>query len=198
MDSLLDWFLPYYFYPEIAGPIAMALGVYTAGLINQSRAGEAVRFWPALSFYVGVITIYVMMHTGVDYLAQYLYTGHRFQHLMIHHHAPLLVVLGGMGRVMPWGIPRSVRVWLRNIARNPWLTGAWRFLSHPLVAGLLFLGAIATWLTPEAHFSVMLDIDLYRFMNLSVVLSGLLFWTVMLDPRGRAASACAWCGCRSS
>lgn len=187
MDSLLDWFLPYYFYPEIAFPVAAGLVIYTAGLVNQYRAGVRVRTWPAISFYVGVLSIYVMMHTGADYLAQYLFTGHRAQHLIIHHHAPLLVVLGGMGQVMPWGVPAPLLTALQSAGRQPIVAGAGRVLCHPVVAGLLFLAAIGIWMTPQAHFSVMLDIDLYRIMNLSVVLSGLLFWRAMLDPRGRAA-----------
>lgn len=184
MDRFLDWLSPYYFYPEVVVPVVAALAVYTAGLVRQRRAGEAIRWWPALSFYLGVVTIYAMMHTGIDYLAQYLFTGHRAQHLMIHHHLPLLVVLGGMGRVMPWGVPAALLARMAGVARRLGLDWAWRVVTHPVVAGLLFLGAILTWLTPEAHFRVMLDIELYRVMNLSVVITGLLFWHAMLNPRG--------------
>ncbi len=186
MDTTLDWFLPYHFYPEVALFAFAGVYLYTTGLIRQRRAGVQVRVWPAISFYAGVLLIYAMMHTGMDYLAQYLFAGHRTQHLIIHHHAPLLLVLGGMGRVFPWALSSSTLAWLRWVGRSPLLVGPWRVVAHPFVAGVLFVGVIFVWMTPEAHFEVMLDIDLYRAMNVSMVITGVLFWSVMLDPFGRA------------
>lgn len=135
---------------------------------------------------MGVLSIYLVMHTGLDYIAQYLFLGHRAQHLIIHHHAPLLLVLGGMGRVFPFGLSPGVRDHLARVAEWKWLRAGWACLSHPVVAGALFVAMIFIWMTPQAHFEVMLDLDLYRLMNLSMVVSGILFWAVMLDPRGRA------------
>lgn len=185
MDSTLDWFLPYYFYPEVVVLTLVGLYLYTAGLIQLRREGERIRVWPAVSFYLGVFSIYVMMHTGLDYLAQYLFLGHRTQHLIIHHHAPLFLVLGGMGRVMPKGL--SPGVWAHLVRLAGWypLRAAWAWLAHPVTAGALFVAAIFVWMTPQAHFEVMLNLDLYRVMNLSMVLTGVLFWGVMLSPRGR-------------
>ncbi len=185
MDSTLDWFLPYYFYPEVVLLTLGAVYLYTAGLVQQRRDGERIRVWPAISFYFGVFSIYVMMHTGLDYLAQYLFLGHRTQHLIIHHHAPLFLVLGGMGRVIPRGLTPGLRAQLSRLAAWRPARMAWGFLSHPLVAGALFVAVIFVWMTPQAHFEVMLNLDLYRFMNLSMVLTGILFWSVMLNPRGR-------------
>jgi putative membrane protein len=185
MDTRLDWFLPYYFYPEVALLAVGCLYLYTFGLVRMHRAGEKVRLWPAISFYSGVFLIYVMMHTGMDYLAQYLFLGHRFQHLVIHHHAPLLLVLGGMGRVFPWALPQAfMRQLRRQMERMP-LRVVGHLLGNPLMAGALFVGLILIWMTPEAHFQVMLNLDTYRIMNASMVLSGVLFWSVMLNPRGR-------------
>ena len=185
MDTTLDWFLPYYFYPEVVLLTLGGLYLYTFGLIRQRQAGERVRIWPAISFYSGVALIYVMMHTGMDYLAQYLFLGHRFQHLIIHHHAPLLLVLGGMGRVFPWALPRWFLLELHAWGRMAVVRAAWRIVGNPLVAGMLFVGLIFIWMTPDAHFEVMLNLDTYRVMNISMVLTGVLFWSVMLNPRGR-------------
>lgn len=186
MDTTLDWFLPYYFYPEVVVPTLLALYLYTAGLINQHRAGERVRPWPAIWFYLGVVLIYAMMHTGFDYLAQYLFWGHRTQHLIIHHHAPLFLVLGGMGRVFPWALPAGTRAALARLAAARWWRRCLAVLRNPLVAGVVFVSLIFVWMTPEMHFRVMLDLDLYRVMNLSMVASGVWFWAVMIDPHGRA------------
>jgi len=187
MDSALDWLLPYYVYPEVLVLAGGAAWLYTRGLINQHRAGVRIHVWPAISFYAGVLLIYVMMHTGFDYLAQYLFTGHRAQHLVIHHHAPLFLVLGGCARVLPWAVSAATRERLGRLATQRAVVAAWGVLRNPLVAAALFIAAIAVWMTPEMHFVVMLDLDLYRVMNLSMVFTGVLFWLVMLDPRGRLA-----------
>lgn len=186
MDSMLDWFLPYYFYPEVVALTLAGGYFYTAGLIRQRRAGERIRIWPAISFYSGVLFIYLMMHTGMDYLAQYLFLGHRTQHLIIHHHAPLLLVLGGMGQVFPWALSPSARRRLIRPGSSPLVRGVRSVVLHPLVAGFAFVAVILVWMTPEAHFAVMLDLDLYRFMNLTMVMTGIVFWSVMLNPNGRA------------
>lgn len=187
MDTTLDWFLPYYFYPEVVLFCGLLLWLYTRGLINQRRAGERIRVWPAISFYSGILLIYAMMHTGVDYLAQYLFLGHRAQHLIIHHHAPLLLVLAGLPRVLSWSVSRANLERVRALLGSPVFRLPWRCISHPLVAAFLFVIVIFIWMHPEMHFEVMLDLDLYRIMNASVVLTGLLFWAVMLAPNGRLA-----------
>jgi putative membrane protein len=56
-------------------------------------------------------------------------------------------------------------------------------LFHPVVAVTLFVGLIYFWLLSPIHFKAMLDWRLYRVMNWSMVLDGLLFWWLVLDPR---------------
>lgn len=54
---------------------------------------------------------------------------------------------------------------------------------NPAVAVLLFVGLIYFWLLSPIHFKAMLDARLYRVMNWSMVIDGLLFWWLVLDPR---------------
>jgi putative membrane protein len=62
-------------------------------------------------------------------------------------------------------------------------------LQNWLVAPVLFVGLIFFWLTPSIHFDAMLSAPLYLVMNWSMLLDGLLFWALMLDPRSRAEGA---------
>ncbi|PSQ93123.1 MAG: hypothetical protein BRD57_01910 [Proteobacteria bacterium SW_6_67_9] len=59
-------------------------------------------------------------------------------------------------------------------------------MQQPAIACILFVGIIVFWLMPEIHFDAMLSVDRYRLMNASVFGEGLLFWWLIVDPRGRA------------
>jgi putative membrane protein len=57
------------------------------------------------------------------------------------------------------------------------------FLQRPLTAIVLFEGLLILWLLPPVMFRAMLDWRLYAVMNASMVIDGLLFWFLVLDPR---------------
>jgi putative membrane protein len=59
----------------------------------------------------------------------------------------------------------------------------YRFLQHPVVSPILFVGLIYLWLTPSIHFDAMLSARLYQVMNWSMLLDGLLFWWLIVDNR---------------
>ena len=63
----------------------------------------------------------------------------------------------------------------RAASRAAWL------LAAPAL--LLFVGLIYFWLFSPIHFIAMLDWRLYRVMNWSMVIDGLMFWWLVLDPR---------------
>jgi putative membrane protein len=56
-------------------------------------------------------------------------------------------------------------------------------LQHKAVAPLLFVGLLYFWLIPELHTRVMLDRRLYELMNWTMAINGIMFWSLILDPR---------------
>ena len=52
-----------------------------------------------------------------------------------------------------------------------------------MLAVLLFEGLLFLWLVPSITFRAMFDWRLYEIMNASMVIDGLLFWFLVLDPR---------------
>jgi putative membrane protein len=166
MTHAFAYLLPWDFYPEVVAFCALGGIVYVRGWLSCRRTPQPVGYAPLLSFVLGLTLIYVVMHTYVDYLAQHMLWIHRLQHLVLHHLGPVLMVLGLPGRV-----------------RNPVLRGLYRVLQNPVVAPVLFVGLIYFWLTPEIHFGAMLSITRYQLMNWSMLLDGLLFWWLVLDPR---------------
>ncbi len=50
------------------------------------------------------------------------------------------------------------------------------------MAVTLFSGLIGFWLLPSIHFTAMIDWRLYRLMNWSMFINGLIFWALVLHP----------------
>lgn len=199
----MDWlspvrFLaPYQFSPLVAVTSVLLAAVYLRGLRAAREDGHPVSAGRRASFVLGFALCYVVLHTRFDYFAQYLFFMHRLQHLVLHHAGPFLIALSAPWPVLGLGLPRRLRDrWLLPGWRHPAVQGVYRFVQHPVTAPLLFVGLIYFWLVPGIHFDAMLSLNLYHLMNWSMLVDGLLFWWLMLNPRTRGPSAVMNCGLR--
>jgi putative membrane protein len=181
--SDLRYLLPWQFSPTIFTLTAVTAALYVRGLVTLRRSGGRVGFWRAFTFFLGLALNYAMLQTYVDYLSAHMFWIHRFQHLVLHHIGPVLMVLSGPDRILRAGIPPG----LRRVRIAPWIGRPiqilFRVVQHPLVAPVLFIGIIFFWLTPSIHFTAMIDTRRFILMNWSMLADGLLFWWLMLAPR---------------
>jgi putative membrane protein len=181
--NLLDYLKPWDFSVIFVLSFLLLGWFYTKGLADIKKSQRnAKTYWQALSFYIGLISIYAVSHTYLDYLAQYMFWVHRFQHLVLHHLAPLLMVLGGI-EICAKGLPTWWPKWTILPLVIKWPSERlYRLLQHPIVAPFLFVGLIYLWLIPDIHFAAMLSQTLYYVMNWSMLLDGFLFWWLVLGP----------------
>lgn len=195
--SDLRYLLPWQFSPTVFLTCVVVLALYVRGLGALRRGPARVGFWRAFTFFLGVALSYAVLQTYIDFLSQHMFWIHRFQHLILHHIGPVLIVLAAPGPVLRAGIPASLARRLRAGAglRRP-AQLLFRVLQHPLIAPTLFVGLIFFWLTPSIHFSAMLDGRRYLLMNWSMLADGLLFWWLMLAPRELQGSAAMGYGSR--
>lgn len=189
--GLLDWlcrhhpaalppWMPWTFsWPEYLGT-AFSLWWFILGSVRAERSARLPR-WRALCFLCGVAAIYGVLQTRFDYMAQHMFFLNRMQHVVMHHIGPFLIALSGTGETIRRGMPR---VALRATGAPP-VAAALRIVQQPVIAVLLFVGLFYLWLIPPIHFEAMIDGDLYAVMNWSMVVDGLLFWTLVLDFRPR-------------
>jgi len=193
----LSYLLPWQFSPTIFLICAVTVTLYVQGLIVLRRGGAPVGFWRAFTFILGIVLNYAVLQTYIDFLSQHMFWIHRFQHLILHHIGPVLVVLARPGRALRAGIPVRLRATLRipaSIGRPVRLL--FRIIQHPLLAPTLFVGLIFFWLTPSIHFTAMIDTRRYLLMNWSMLADGLLFWWLMLEPRQSQGGAAMGYGTR--
>jgi len=179
----LSYLKPWEFSPLMVVSFSLLFLFYARGFRSLEKSYK--NYWQLASFYIGLISIYVVSHTYVDYLSQYMFWVHRFQHLVLHHLAPLLMVLGAselVGKGLPEGWPK----WSNMPFIIKWpCTRLYRFIQHPVIAPVFVDGMIYLWLIPDIHFAAMLSKKLYHVMNWSMLIDGFLFWWLVLGPEWR-------------
>lgn len=159
---------------------AFTIRWYVRGIARTDRAARPAR-WRIVCFALGIAAIYAVLQTRFEYLAEHMFFLNRAQHVVTHHLGPMLLSLAWPWATIVRGMPEPVA---RLTASAPVRRGL-HVLRQPLLAAFLFVGLIALWLYPPVHFRAMLDPELYLFMNWSMVVDGLLFWSLVLDPRHR-------------
>lgn len=152
---------------------------FARGLRGHPQPG-----WRIALFLTGMAAIYAVVQTRFDYLAQHMFFLNRLQHVVMHHLGPFLIALAWPWETILAGAPTLVR----RAASGPVVRSALQVSRQPLIAASLFVGLIALWLIPAVHFRAMIDPRLYLVMNWTMVGDGILFWSLVLDPRDREAA----------
>jgi putative membrane protein len=132
-----------------------------------------------IAFLLGVVATYAVLQTRFEYWSQHMFFLNRLQHVVMHHLGPFLIALGFAGSTIRRGMPARAQ----RVVGSRAVGATLQILQQPLLAALLFVGLFYFWLIPAVHFRAMLDPRLYALMNWSMVLDGILFWSLVLDPR---------------
>jgi putative membrane protein len=151
---------------------------YLRGLA-LTPAADRPPVWRRILFCAGLAAIYVVLETRFEYLAEHQFFFNRIQHVTMHHLGPFLMALAWPGDTLARGAPQPVV----RLARHAIAQRTLSVLQQPVVAGVLFVGLIFFWLIPPVHFRAMIDPRLFTLMNWSMVVDGILFWFLVLDPR---------------
>lgn len=163
LDALMPW------EPSILIPACL---IAAAAVYACARAGKTR--WRQVCFWSGWLAYYAALFTRLDYAAEHLFFMHRLQHSLIHHVAPFLIALSRPGEAMMVGLAPVLRPWIGRLQVLSWL-------NRPAIAVCLFCGLIAVFLIPTVHFYAMLDVRLYKLMNVLMVVNGLMFWMCALN-----------------
>ncbi|CAB3753528.1 cytochrome c oxidase assembly protein [Paraburkholderia humisilvae] len=174
----------YWLEPWEPSPTVVIVMLVAAVLFARGARKAKVSFARQLSFWFGLGALYVVLHTRLDYFFEHEFFMHRAQHLVLHHLGPFFIALSYPGAALRAGIPFNWRQrFVRPALQTRYVRMTLDVLLHPVVAVVLFVGLIYFWLLSPIHFVAMIDWRLYRVMNWSMAIDGLMFWWLVLDPR---------------
>jgi putative membrane protein len=179
MATLLKWIVPWEF-----SWVFLAIFLLTCVLFLRGSRRLSVSFSRKLMFWAGMGIIYLSLQTYLDFYAEHEFFVHRTQQLLLHHLAPLLIVLAYPASVLRAGVPLAWRLRVLRPLQRSW---PWRLiravLLNPAVATVLFIVFVLIWLIPAMQTLAMLDWRIYRFMNWTMLISGFAYWSLVLDHR---------------
>ncbi len=124
----------------------------------------------SLYFWAGLVVLAVALLSPLDAGAEYLFTLHMLQHMLLLLVAPPLLALA---------VPPSLLGWAY---RRPPLRRVLRILWTPVPAFLLFNGALLLWHLPAAYDAALRSPWVHAAEHVSFVATGLVFWGVIVSP----------------
>jgi putative membrane protein len=175
--EVFQWFAPW---EESLTFIAVIAA--TAILFFNGCAKCHPPFRQKLYFWIGLISLYIVAQTQFEYYSEHEFFMHRLQHVVLHHFAPFFIALSRPGAILFAGAPLEGKRLIRTILQSRLAQQLLAIGRQPVIAVILFDGIIFFWLLPSIHFIAMLDWRLYRVMNWSVIITGLMFWSLVLPP----------------
>ena len=176
---MLNWLIPYDFSPSLMVAWLSAALLYVLGTRKRRVSRDR-----QLSFWVGMALTYGALLTRFDFYALHQFFIDRIQQVLMHHLAPLLIAFAYPLPTLRAALPLTWRTrFLRPAARSMAGRALSLLLGNPLVATLSFIAFVLLWLVPRAMTLAMLDWRLYWLMNVSMLASGLIYWTLVLDHR---------------
>lgn len=185
------------FEPEIVAGLLIAAWLYVAGV----RRGSGGKWWRHLLFLGGLVALGAALLSPIEPLADHVFAIHQIEHMLLRSIGPMLILLSQPQSALMRGMPD----WLRRrvagpIIANPGVRRTFGFLSQPVVATLMFVGISWFWMIPRWHDIAILNEPIHYSWHVTLLISGLFFFSVIFDPRSAPAAprlgirlAMFWC-----
>jgi len=171
----------------ITMPLILTLAVYFRGVRKRTRQHKHVSLWRTTAFLSGTLCFFIALQSPLEPLSDHFLFIHQIEHLLLRVFAPLLTILAMPLAPLIQGLPPFLRHHLLTpLVRNRFIQALYGFLSHPLIAPLMFLATLVIWQIPSLHDRAVQEPLLHDLMHLSMILSGFFFWWLIADPRKNA------------
>ncbi|AEP36998.1 cytochrome c oxidase assembly protein [Taylorella asinigenitalis] len=178
--SILHWLTPWEFSPTL-----LVLFFLAALLFLRGQSKVKVNLIRKALFWFGFVLLYLAIHTHLDYYAERVFFVHRAQHVVLHHLAPIIIMGSYPLSVFKAGLPSSIRKKISKFWDSKLGGVLYKLGTNKYFIPFMFVFLVLIWLVPSIQFYSMLDQMWYRIMNWSVVVSGFLYWHMILDRRSK-------------
>ena len=164
--------------------LLLVANLYLAGLSQWERPSHPVRLWQKVSFFGGLLCLFIALQSPLDALADHLFSFHQIQHLLLRMIGPLLILLGAPLTPMLRGLPSwALRGVVRPVVGNRAARRFYEILTNPVLTTVLFLSILYIWQVPGSHNAALRYAALHQFMHSTMLASGFLFWWLVVDPK---------------
>ncbi|HEV2302885.1 MAG TPA: cytochrome c oxidase assembly protein [Stellaceae bacterium] len=176
--------LPWRFDAFVVFPILLAALLYALGLRRPQRPfAEPSRTWRHAAFFVGLAVLYLVLESPFDAIAGRLFLAHQLQHMTLAMAVPMLIVLSAPQAILLRGLPERLRRGLVTPFFGSRFFRLVSILAHPAVATPLYIAVNYFWMMPPIHDLALADEPIHALLHASLLLTGLLFFWRILDPR---------------
>lgn len=152
---------------------SVILAVMAVSLLYEVVAikGGGVLRRQALAFFGALLVVVLALNGPVDALADHgLFTAHMVQHLLLALVFPPLLLLG----TPDWMI--------RPLVRRRSVFKLFKFVTHPVIAFVLYNGFLAALHTPLVFEQMLRDESVHITLHLVLIATGILMWWPLLSP----------------
>lgn len=164
----------------------LGLGLYVWGVVRLRRRGDA---WPVgrtVSYVAGVLSIALMMCTGLNDYGMVMFSVHMVQHMVISMLSPILILLGAPVTLALRALPVAGkgRTGLRELLLALLHSRYMRIITHPAFTIPLFIASLyALYFTPVFDFLMGSKTGHVAMMVHFLAVGVVFFWPIIgVDP----------------
>ncbi len=187
IDEGADWWTAWNFDLEYLIPVALLAFFYARGLSRWTERTRGHSPWRTASFYGGLLLLVLLYQSPLDRLGEHHFSIHMIQHNIAMMFVPPLIYLGAPATPVLKGLPKGFRK--RVVApflRSSVTRGIWGFLTHPIVAIMLFAGSQWAWHMGPGWYDLALRNDrVHELQHISFLAVSMIFWWNIIDPKPR-------------
>jgi len=138
---------------------------------DRLAPGAAYPRRQAVCLYAGLVVFYLAVGSPLDQVGErFLLSAHMLQHQLITYAAAILFLLG-----MPDWI-------LRPVTSRPGLRPILRFLTNPVICGLIYVGVMTCWHIPLLYDLALQNRPLHIAEHFTMFGAALFFWWPLYSP----------------
>ncbi|WP_405475310.1 cytochrome c oxidase assembly protein [Streptomyces canus] len=164
----------------------LALGLYTWGVVRLRRRGDAWSVGRTISYVAGVLSIGLMMCTGLNDYGMVMFSVHMVQHMVISMLSPILILLGAPVTLALRALPvagkgrKGPRELLLALLHSRYM----RIITHPAFTIPLFIASLyALYFTPIFDFLMGSKTGHIAMMVHFLAVGVVFFWPIIgVDP----------------
>ncbi|MDH6572003.1 putative membrane protein [Streptomyces sp. SAI-117] len=164
----------------------LALGLYAWGVVRLRRRGDSWSVGRTVSYVAGVLTIGLMMCTGLNDYGMVMFSVHMVQHMVISMLSPILILLGAPVTLALRALPvagkgrKGPRELLLALLHSRYM----RIITHPAFTIPLFIASLyALYFTPLFDFLMGSKTGHVAMMVHFLAVGVVFFWPIIgVDP----------------